>query len=343
MKKVILTFLPMIIVCSSLSVRAQKQSDFQLIKTFHIASNGSYDYLAAGPGNNRLYVSHGTQVNILDETSGDSIGVIPDIPGVHGVAFAAPLGKGYTSNGQLHNVTVFDLHTNKVLRQISTGGNPDFIMYDAFSKKIIVCAGQSKGLCVIDPFCDSIVAVIPLSGSPEAAVSNGAGKIYVNIKNRDQIDVVDIAQSIVENHWSLGPGKNPTGLAIDIKTNRLFSGCFNKWLIVLDAISGKTIDSLLIGEACDGVVFDANQNYIFTANGDSTFTVIKEENAGYFKVLFNIFTQRDANTIAIDQQSNILFLPARNFETAPISDMNGRKGKPKLLNGIQVMVYQYGH
>ena len=149
-------------------INAQNESGFRVAKTFHIASSGGWDYIAVGPGNNRIYVSHGTQVNILDETTGDSVGVIPGTTGVHGIAFASSLNKGYTSNGRLNNVTVFNLKTNEIITQIATGQNPDAIMYDEFSKRIITCNGRSKDLSVIDPATDKVVATIPVGGKPDS-------------------------------------------------------------------------------------------------------------------------------------------------------------------------------
>ena len=155
---------------------AQNASGYAVAKTFHIASSGGWDYIAVGPDNNKLYVSHSSKVNILDEKTGDSVGVIPGTTGVHGIAFAASLKKGYTSNGRLNNVFVFDLETNKIITQIVTGQNPDAIMYDKFSKKIITCNGRSKDLSVIDPATDKVVATIAVDGKPETAVSDEAEK-----------------------------------------------------------------------------------------------------------------------------------------------------------------------
>src|ERR1700732_1444799 len=230
----IVTFFSVIIFMSSNYLLAQSASGFRVAKVFHIASSGGWDYIAVGPGNNRLYVSHGTQVNVLDETTGDSIGVIPNTTGVHGIAFVTSLGKGYTSNGRLNNITVFDLKSNQPLSQISAGTNPDAIMYDDFSKLIITCNGRSNDLSLIDPSTEKLVATIPVGGKPETAVSDGKGKIFVNIEDKNEIISVDINSHTVLNRWSLAPSEGPTGLAIDLKNNRLFAGC-EKTLVVLDA------------------------------------------------------------------------------------------------------------
>ena len=239
------TFILMTAVICSLPgmITAQNASGYHVAKTYHIASPGGWDYIAVGPGNNRLYVSHSTQVNILDEKTGDSVGVIANTGGVHGIAFVPSLNKGYTSNGRLNNITVFDLKTNQVLGQIATGQNPDAIMYDAYSKTIITCNGRSKDLTIIDPVTEKTIATIAVGGTPETAVSDGDGKVYVNIEDKNEIAVINIKSNTVENHWPLAPAEGPTGLAIDTETKRLFAGC-DKLLVVLDITSGKVIEKL---------------------------------------------------------------------------------------------------
>src|SRR5882757_2611812 len=182
------------------SVVAQTAGGYHVAKTFHIASSGGWDYIAVGPGNNRLYVSHGTQVNILDQKTGDSVGVIPNTTGVHGIAFDAALGKGYTSNGRLNNVTVFDLKTNQVTGQIATGQNPDAIMYEPFSKTIITCNGRSKNLTIIDPVQNKVIDSVDVGGKPETAVTDGAGKIFVNVEDKSEIVAIDVKTFKVLNH-----------------------------------------------------------------------------------------------------------------------------------------------
>jgi YVTN family beta-propeller protein len=309
-----------------------QQSGFKVDKTFHITSSGGWDYIAVGPNNNRIYVSHGTQVNILDETTGDSVGVIPGTTGVHGIAFAASLNKGYTSNGRLNNVTVFDLTTNQIIAQIATGQNPDAIMYDEFSKKIITCNGRSKDLSVIDPATDKVVSTIPVSGKPETAVSDGAGKIYVNIEDKSEISAINISTNTVEASWSIAPGEGPTGLAIDKKTKRLFAGC-DKLLIVIDATNGKVVDKLTIADGCDGVCFDSGLKYVFASCGEGKLSIVEELSADKFKVIDNVETKRSARTSAIDEKNHEVFLPAADTEKAVVGE------RPKMIPGtFQVLV-----
>ena len=313
-------------------VSAQGKSGFQLIRTFHIASNGGWDYIAVGPGNNRVYVSHGTQVNILDEKTGDSVGYIPGTTGVHGIAFSPELNRGYTSNGRLNTVTVFDLATNQIITQIPAGQNPDAIMYDPFSKKIITCNGRSKDLSVIDPQTNQVVATIPVGGKPETAVSDNAGKIFVNIEDKNEISAINIATHTLEASWSIAPGDGPTGLAIDTRTKRLFAGC-DKLLVVLDAATGKVVDKLPIANGCDGVAFDKDLHYVFASCGEGKVSIVEETGSDAFRVIDNVDTKRSARTIAIDDTTHELFLPAADTEKAAAGE------RPKTIPGtFQVLV-----
>ncbi len=322
-----------------LPILAQPASSYKVIKTFHIASAGGWDYLAVGPVNDWLYVSHGTQVNILNKNSGDSVGVIENTTGVHGIAFDMADKKGFTSNGRINTVTVFDINTNKVLTQIATGQNPDAILYESFSKKIITCNGRSNNLSIIDPVQNTLIDSVDVGGKPETAVSDGMGKLFVNVEDKNEIVVVDTKTFKVLYHWSIAPGEGPTGLAFDPSTKRLFAGC-EKLLMVIDAENGRIIDKITIGDGCDGVAFDATTKNIFTSNGgDGTMTVIHEEKGDRFTVLENVSTKRGARTIVLDQQTHIIYLPTADFE-APVPN---QKGRPKMIPGtFQVLVVQAG-
>ncbi len=312
------------------------QSGYKLTKTFHVTSSGGWDYIAVNPNSNKLYLSHGTQVNILDKATGDSLGVIPNTTGVHGIAFNNALGKGYTSNGRINTVTVFDLKTNAVLSQIATGENPDAIMYDAFSKKVITCNGRSKDLSIIDAATEKVVATIPVGGKPETAVSDNAGKLFVNIEDKNEIAVIDLSTNTVTNRWSLAPGDGPSGLEIDVATKRLFSTC-DKLLVVMDATNGKIIDKLPIGNGTDGAAFDPATKLVFTSNGEGTVTVVKEVSANEFKVIDNVPTKKGARTICIDVSTHKLYLPTADFE----AQAAGEKGRPKMIPGtFQVVVLE---
>ncbi len=334
MKKYTLIFA---ILCASITIStAQNKADFKIANTFHIKSAGGWDYLAVCPDNNRLYVSHGGQVNVLDKTTGDSLGVIANTLGVHGITFIPSLNKGYTSNGRANNVSVFDLKTNVVSAQIATGENPDAIMYEPFSKTIITCNGKSKDLSVIDPTTNKVIATVPIGGKPETAVSDEAGKLYVNNEDKNEIVVVDLKTFKVINNWTIAPGEAPTGLAIDLKTKRLFAGC-EKLLVVVDAENGKIVDKLTIGDGCDGVAFDNKTKQIFTSNGEGTMTIIEEKSADSFTISATIPTKKAARTIYLDESTHTLYLPTADFEPKKAGD--DPKARAKMIIGsFQILV-----
>lgn len=291
-----------------------QQKNYSLSKTYSIASAGGWDYIAIGPGNDKLYVSHASQVNILDEHSGDSLGVIINTPGVHGIAFINEAGKGYISCGRSNTVKVFSVATNVITYEIPVGENPDAIMFEPFSGKIITCNGKSNNLSVIDPELNKVIATIPVNGKPEKAVSDEAGLLYVNIEDKNEIVKINLANFSVVDHWSLLPGTEPTGLAIDRKTKRLFAGC-DKQLVILDAANGKIINTIKIGEGCDGVEFDEKYKLIVSSCGEAgVLSVIKENNADAYTSLPNVTTKISARTLIIDPQTHEIFLPAADLK-----------------------------
>jgi YVTN family beta-propeller protein len=324
-------FLPVIaFVLFQNTTQAQNKIGYKVTKTFHIPSPGGWDYIAVN--DNKVYASHGNQVNILDENTGDSVGVILNTSGVHGIAFDNELGHGFTSNGRLNNVTVFDLKTNSVITQIPAGANPDAIMYEPFTKKIITNNGRSKNLSIIDPATNKLIDSVALDGKPEEAVSDRKGKLFVNLEDKSEIAVVDLKTFKVIARWPLAPGKGPSGLSIDTKTNRLFSTCSDsKLLIVMDATNGRVVAKLPMGEGVDGAAFDENKNIIFAPDGRSgTITAYKETSANEFEKLGTIVTKVGARTIAIDKKTSALFLPTAEFEPAAVQNTRER---PKMIAG----------
>lgn len=300
--------------------------EYKITNIYHIKSAGGWDYIAVN-GNN-IYVSHGDHVNILNVKDGDSAGVILNTQGVHGVAFDNATGKGYTSNGRTNSITVFDLKTNKTLDTIATiGENLDAIMFEPFTHTLITCNGKSKNLSVINPLEKRVIKIIDVGGKPEKAVSDGKGKIFVNIEDKNEIVAIDLKTFSVENHWPLDDGEGPTGLEYDAETQRLFASC-EKQLIIVDALSGKVVKKLPIGEGCDGVAFDKKNKIIFTSNGEGTMTVIKENNADNFIVTGNYSTKRGARTIAIDEMTGAVYLPTAEFEPNAVAGT-----RPKIVAG----------
>ena len=327
-------FLVFIILLSVHNSLFSQANSLQVSDTFHIQSSGGWDYILADAASNKLYVSHGTQVNVLDKNTGDSIGIIPNTNGVHGIALIHSLNKGFTSNGRSNSVTVFDLNSLQVTDSIATGENPDAIFYDDYSKKIITCNGRSKNLSIIDPQSNKVVATIDVKGKPETAVSDGAGNVFVNNEDKSEIEVVDMKTMQLVHSWPIAPGESPSGLSIDRKTKRLFAGCDNKVLMVIDAVSGKVITKVPIGDGCDGTAFDAATHTVYSSNGDGTLTVIKEASNNRFTVIKNLPTKRGARTLSIDETTHIIYLPTADFGT-PVA---GEKRPPIIPGSFQVLV-----
>ena len=231
------------------------------------------------------------------------------------------------------------MKTNKIITKIPAGENPDAIMFEPYTKKIITNNGRSHNLSIIDPLSNKQIGKIELNGKPEEAVADGEGKLYVNLEDKNEIAVVSLKTFKVEKRWSLLPGEGPTGLAMDIKSKRLFSACSDsKLLVVMDAENGRIIDKLKIGGGCDGAAFDPENKLIFLPNGaDGTITIVKERSANEFAVTGNIITKRGARTITRDKKTGMLFLPTAEFEPADPADPKGRPGmKPGTFQVLAV-------
>ncbi|WP_316823872.1 YncE family protein [Pedobacter miscanthi] len=311
-----------------ISASAQQRPAMHLLATHKIQSDGGWDYLTIDHKNNNLYVSHGNQVNILNKNNGDSVGVIRNTMGVHGIVIAGAFGKGYTTNGKAGTCTVFDLKNFRIMATVKVGQNPDAAFYDDFSKKVIVFNGKSSDVSIIDPATDKVLATILLGGKPEAGVSDGKGKIYVNIEDTGEIVCFDINGYKVLSRYKLKGGEEPSGLAIDRATSRLFTVCANKVMIILDAKTGKQITTLPIGDGSDGVVFDPATKIAYSSNGEGTITAVKEISADKFVVQEIIKSETGARTIALDPITHHVFLPTATFEKNTDATQ-----KPKRVSG----------
>ena len=319
MKSNLLLFLALISLSPFFTI-AQNKTGFKIIADYPIKSSGGWDYITVDGATGRIYVSHGMQVNILN-LKGDSVGIIPDTKGVHGIAIAHEFNKGYTSNGRANDITVFDLKTDAVLKQVNAGTNPDAIFYDEFSKKVYAFNGRSKNATVIDAATDSVVATIDLGGKPETGVSDGKGKVFVNIEDTNEEVEIDASTCKILNRWKLDGGEEPSGLAMDRETNRLFIGCGgNQTMIVLDAANGKILGKFKIGD-CDGVVFDNQLKQAYSSNNEGNISVVRELSPSKFEFIENITTEKGARTIGIDQETHKLYLPTAQLKpVAPTAD-----------------------
>jgi hypothetical protein len=292
------------------------QTGYELKNEFHIKSNGGWDYPLSDPKSNRLYISHGNQVNILDKISGDSLGVIENTTGVHGIAVLHKLNKGFTSNGRSNSVTVFNLKSNQVLDNISVGRNPDWIMYEKFTKKIITSNHSGGNISIIDPIKNKLIDSIYIGGNKlETIVSDEKGLLFINLEDKNQIAVVDLKNNKLKDLWSLAPYEEPTGLALDKSSKRLFCSC-NKTLVIIDATNGKILEHLEIGSGTDGVAFDPKSKLIFTSNGEGSMSIIKEVSKNKYEVIETIKTLKGARTISLDESTQNIYLPTAEFEKA---------------------------
>jgi len=315
------------------SVWAQEKTGFHVLADYPIHSTGGWDYITADGQSKRVYVSHGQQVNILDAATGDSIGYVPNTKGVHGIAIAHEFNNGYVSDGQANNITVFDLKTNQVLKTVTAGTNPDAIFYDDYSKKVYAFNGRSKDATVVDAATDTVVATIPLGGKPETGVSDGKGKVFVNIEDTGEEVEIDAATFKILNRWKLTGGEEPSGLAMDRKTNRLFIGCGgNQTMIVLDATNGTIVAKFPIGR-CDGVGFDPKLKLAYSSNGEGTVTVVRELSADKFEFVENITTEPGARTIGVDTYTHKLYLPTAQMKPAPAPTTDNPRPRPQQIPG----------
>jgi YVTN family beta-propeller protein len=310
----IISFVALIISSSQLIA----QSNYKIANKIHVGGDGGWDYLNVDEVNGRIFVSHATVAQVIDINTGKLVGTIPDTKGIHGIAIANDLNKGFTSNGRDSSVTVFNLKTLEVITKTKiTGQNPDAILYDPFSQKVFTFNGGSSNSTVIDAKTNKVIATIPLDGKPEFSATDSKGKVFVNIEDKSVINVINSTTLKVEQHWPLAPGEGPSGLALDNQNNRLFSVCSNKLMVVTDATTGKVITSLPIGDRCDGVAFDPENKRAYSSNGEGSVTVVQEENGNSFKVLETITTQPGARTIAINKTTHHLYLTTAEYESAP--------------------------
>jgi YVTN family beta-propeller protein len=317
MRKQAAILLAMACLCAG-SVKAAP-TQYQVKQKYVLGGEGGWDYLTFDPAGKRLFISRGTHVMVVDPYKGSVVGDIPDTPGVHGIALAQDLGKGFTSNGRENSVTVFDLKTLKQTDKIKIDGeNPDAILYDPSSKRVFTFNGRSKNASVIDAANGKVVATIPLDGKPEFGVADGKGGVFVNIEDKSEITSIDAKKATVIKTWPLAPCEEPSGLAMDQKHRRLFAGCSNKMMAVVDADSGKVLATPAIGEGVDANAFDADQQLAFSSNGrDGNLTVVHEDSPGKFSVVENAPTEKFARTMALDTTNHDVYLVTAEIEEAP--------------------------
>ncbi len=303
-----------------------------VVNTWKVGGNDWWDYLNVEPASRHLFISHGTHVVVINADSGEPVADIPDTPGVHGIALAPELGRGFTSNGREGSVSIFDLTTFKLIERVKdVGENPDAILYDPATKRVFTFNGHSKDTTAIDAATGKIVGKIPLGGKPEFGVSTGAGEIFVNIEDKSELVAFDPAELKVKSRWPLAPCQEPSGLAMDIKNRRLFSGCDNKTMAVVNADTGKVITTLPIGEGVDANGFDPETQLAFASCGDGTLTAVHEDSPDKFSVVQTVTTAPRARTMTLDPKTHKIYLVTAKFGPAPAATADQPHPRSALL------------
>jgi DNA-binding beta-propeller fold protein YncE len=293
-------------------------SGYHRVQKITIGGDGGWDYLIADGANGRVYVSHGAEVDVVDTKTSQVIGKITELKGVHGIALAPEFGRGFISNGQAGTVTIFDLKTfQKIGADVPAGKNPDAIIYDPGSKRVFAFNGRSSDATAIDAEKGTVAGTVALEGKPEFAAADGAGHVYVNIEDTNKVFDIDSRKLTVEHRWPLAPCEEPSGMSIDAAHRRIFSGCHNQMMAVMDADTGKVVATPPIGSGIDATAFDAEARLVFNSCGDGTLSVIHEDSPDKYTVVENASTQAGARTMAIDTKTHHVYLAIAEFEPAP--------------------------
>ena len=303
----------------SLSSHSVLAADYRALKEIPVGGAGGFDYLTVDAVARRLYVSHGTKAVVIDIEKNAVVGEVSDTPGIHGIAVAPELKRGFTSNGREAKASIFDLETLKTVSKVDTGQNPDAILYEPSQQEVYTFNGRGDSATVIDAKTGKVVATIPLSGKPEFAVADPkAGRIYNNLENKSEIAAIDIKTHQVVNRWPIAPGEEASGMAIDLEHHRLFIGCHNKLMEMIDSTSGKVVGSVAIGDGVDANAFDPGTQLAFSSNGEGTVTIAHEDSPNKLSVVQTLKTQRGARTMALDVKTHNIYLSVGSGESFKI-------------------------
>jgi len=305
---------------------------YRLLQTTPVGGEGGWDYLAVDAAAQRLYLSHGTQVEVLDLRTQQQVGTIANTPGVHGIAPVPALGRGYITNGRTNTVLVFDLKTLQPITTLPTGIKPDDVLYDRASGRVFIFNNGATTATVLDAATNTVVGTVELGGAPEAAVADGKGQIFVNLEDKSEVVGFDAKTLAVRHRWSVAPGEEPTGLALDPVHHRLFSMCGNQLAVVLNAETGAVVAKLPIGQGVDGAVFDETTQAAVASNGEGTLTVLHEDSPNRFHAE-TIPSARGARTITLDPTTHRLYLPTAELGAAPAPTAAAPHPRPRIVPG----------
>jgi DNA-binding beta-propeller fold protein YncE len=311
-------------------------SGYHVIKTVPVGGDGGWDYVYVDSDARRVYVSRGTHTMVLDADTYAVVGDIPDTQGVHGIAIASDLGRGFTSNGRSNDVTIFDLKTLKPIgSNVKTDANPDAILYEPVTKRVFTFNGRGKNATAINAADGAVLGNIDLRGKPEFAAADGKGSVYVNNEDSSELHHLDAASLKELHHWPLAPCKSPSGLAMDVKNRRTFSVCDEKVMSVVNVDTGKVVATPTICEGPDAAGFDPSSGLVFASCGDGNLTVIHQDSPDKYTVVENVPTKRSARTMGLDLKTHNIFLPAADFDAPAAGE---RRGKMKPGSFVIVVV-----
>jgi hypothetical protein len=314
-------------------------SGYRVHRTLAVGGDGGWDYLAFDSAARRLYITRGTRVVVLDPDSGKVVGEIPNLSGVHGVALAPDLGRGFISNGRSDAVTVFDPKSLKVLSELkSTGQNPDAILYDPASRRVFAFNGRSASATVFEGASGTVAATIPLGGRPEFAASDRRGNVFVNIEDKNELVAIDAAKLTVAKRWPLPGCDEPSGLVIDAAHQRLIVGCGNETALIVDSASGRAVAKLPIGKGVDATGFDPGVGLGYASCGDGTLTVMREETPDRWTVTAKAATRQGARTMAVDEKTHEVYLATAEFGPRPAPTAAEPHPRPPILPGSFVIL-----
>jgi DNA-binding beta-propeller fold protein YncE len=310
--------------------------DYTVSRSWPLGGSGGWDYLALEASGARLFISRGDRVDVVETVSGKPVGSIAHTSGVHGIAFAPALSRGFTSNGRSDTVSVFELDSLRLIQEVAVSGKkPDAILYEPRYNRLITANGGSANLSVLDAGSLQVTATVALPGPPEFMAADAAGMVYVNIETEaGKLVVVDAKSLTVKAAWPLPGCQNPTGLALDVNHHRLFSVCANQVMAVTDSVSGRQVARVVIGSGPDAAVFDSDLGLVFSSNGqDGTLTVIHEESPDEYRVVATVTTQVSARTMALDPATHRIFLAAAKLGDAPAATEEQPHPRPSIVPG----------
>jgi DNA-binding beta-propeller fold protein YncE len=326
-----------------ITANAQTGSEhYHVLTTLILGGEGGWDYLTFDDVSRHLFISHSTHVMVYEVDTRKIVGDIANTEGVHGIAIANEFGHGFISNGKSNSVLMFDLKTLDTLKRITVGGNPDAIIYDPFSKMVVVCNGKTENAMLIDASTGIVKKTIPLGGGPEFAVSDLNGRVFINVEDKNEVVEIDMKNSKVLHHWKLGAGEGPSGIAMDRNTHRLFIGCANKLMVIVNSDNGKILGKFPIGEGVDAVVFDPEKKMAISSNREGNLAIIREISADKFEVAETVTTQPGARTEALDEKTHDLYLVTSDFGPAPEATKEHPHPHPSIMpNTFRLLRYGY--